>query len=133
MIQSVTAQQTQPVGTKKKERKKREVQRHIRGRKYIKEEEEEAEKTANEREDPVKSNARERKSAAVRFTWRGWISSLVRTGGERECYPQPMESRVVIEELHLFWWQGSQHFLDGKELVNLTLSWEKRLPVTQLS
>lgn len=55
------------------------------------------------------------------------------TVAERVCYPQPMEARVVIEELHLFWWQGSQHFLDGKELVNLTLSWEKRLPVTQLS
>ncbi len=44
-----------------------------------------------------------------------------------------MEAGVVIEELHLFWRQGSQHFLDGKELVNLTLSREQRLPVTQLS
>lgn len=40
-----------------------------------------------------------------------------------------MEARVVIEELHLFWWQGSQDFLDGKELVNLTLSWKQRLPI----
>lgn len=44
-----------------------------------------------------------------------------------------MEAGVVIEELHLLWWQGSQHFLDGEELVNLTLSWEQRLPVAQLS
>lgn len=50
-----------------------------------------------------------------------------------ECYPQPVEAGVAIEELHLFRWQGSQHFLDGKELVNLTLSREQWLPVAQLS
>lgn len=54
-------------------------------------------------------------------------------GGGAGSYPQPVEARVVIEELHLLWWQGSQHFLDGKELVDLALSREQRLPVTQLS
>lgn len=64
----------------------------------------------------------------------GWVSRVnCSEGGDKECYPQPMEAGVVIEELHLFWWEGSQHFLDGKELVNLTLSREQRLPVTQLS
>lgn len=49
------------------------------------------------------------------------------------CHPQPVEARVAVEELHLLWWKRPQHFLDGEELVNLTLSWEERLPITQLS
>lgn len=61
--------------------------------------------------------------------------STQRGGGQRcgERYPQPVEAGIVIEELHLLRWQGSQHFLDGEELVDLALSREQRLPVTQLS
>lgn len=49
------------------------------------------------------------------------------------CYPQAVEAGIVIEELHLLRRQGSQHLLDGEELVNLALSREQRLPVTQLA
>lgn len=52
----------------------------------------------------------------------------------RVCsYPQAVEAGIVIEELHLLRRQGSQHLLNGEELVNLALSREQRLPVTQLS
>lgn len=48
-------------------------------------------------------------------------------------YPQPMEARVAVEELHLLRRKWSQNFLDGEELVDLALAREERLSIAQLS
>lgn len=122
MIQSVTAQQTQP-GEKKQEKKKNKqrVRRHNRGEKINK-------GRRRGRGRKRQSRAMEQKKGAA------WVSSVkCSQDWGKECYPQPVEAGVVIEELHLFWWQGSQHFLDGEELVDLTLSREQRLPIAKLS
>jgi hypothetical protein len=43
-----------------------------------------------------------------------------------------VESRVIVEEFHLFSRQWSQDLLDDEKLIYLTLSWEQRLAITQL-
>lgn len=60
------------------------------------------------------------------------LHKQVRKKNKAFPYPQAMEAWVAVEELHLLGWQRAQHLLNGEELVNLTLSREQGLPITQL-
>lgn len=66
-------------------------------------------------------------------TVRTGTGDQIRLERDRQTDPQPMEAWVVVEELHLFGWQGPQDLLDGEELVKLTLARKQRLTVAQLA